>query len=323
MTKRLAFVSIGLIIVGACLWWCINGKQVRPTRATPAESVGQLVAKPPSKGERLAAMLDTYNNQDIVFYGKVIDRDGNPLTGVSVKAEVLYHSSTAEGVANVVAASDSRGYFVINGIKGEGVSIYLNLPGYENENYRNIFWYTELLEASKRHQPDAEHPVTFVMVKLAGSAEVAHFRRKGFRVPNDGTPVRINLADGKIVHVGGDLEISLLHPESPAGGRLSHFTWKLELSSPGGGLRESNEGLMYLAPQDGYQPVVLTGSEVNANFEGETKKKFYVRTASGRFARIVIDLNIDTSPEVASYVGVASWLNAVAGDRNLESDGSR
>jgi hypothetical protein len=355
-TRHWILAVIAALLLGLFLWWSrdrhqaasgeakptvatnhsssdVAGKEAVPVKpaVTPANTA--LPSQPPSRGEKMRTILQEYNHKDIEFYGKVIDQHGAPLPGVQVNGQVIYNSGFSSGVLKRLTYTDANGYFEIKDIQGRTLDFNLIKEGYQFMPEGDAFDYTELVSEEKRHHPDPKNPVVLRMWKLQGAEPMVHFERRGFKLTPDGTPLRIELATGKAVETGGDLIIVLKHPVAETGRRLEQYPWSAELLAPGGGLVGSTARLMYLAPESGYvEKITLgeTGREPKIYDRpeffvggGGAYQQYYVKTGDGRYARVVIDIGTDTSPERGSHVGVKWWLNPKPGSRNLEFDSAK
>ena len=64
-----------------------TARTVPNTANTPLSSV---VVQPVNKAEFISSMLTAASKAPIEFYGKVIDQDGNPITGAKVSGEAMH-----------------------------------------------------------------------------------------------------------------------------------------------------------------------------------------------------------------------------------------
>lgn len=264
-------------------------------------------------------LLGAVNHKAIEFYGKVVDQRGTLLSGVSVYASVIYNSGLSAGVDKKQTETDAAGLFSISGMKGRTLGIGLEKDGYEYGGEHGPFQFTEMVIEAERYHPDPKNPVVFVMWKLQGAEPMIYFERRAFKLPPDGTPVRIDLATGKKVPTGGDMIVTLQQPIAQPGQRLTHYPWTAKIAADG--LQESALKLMYLAPENGYVPALTYGEKGDERVqERHVEKSFYLKTRDGRYARGRMDFTSDTNPDRGSYVGLTWWLNPKPGSRNLEFD---
>lgn len=295
--------------------------ETSPTPSAPSQSaIGPATsAQPVSKRQQMQNLLGAVNHKAIEFYGKVVDQQGAPLGGVSVYASVIYNSGLSAGVDKKQTETDAAGLFSISGMKGRTLGIGLEKDGYEYGGEHGPFQFTEMVMEAERYHPDPKNPVVFVMWKLQGAEPMIYFKRKGFDLLADGTPVRIDLATGKKVPTGGDMIVTLQQPIAQPGQRLTHYPWTAKIAADG--LQESAAKLMYLAPENGYVSALTYGEKGDERVqERHVEKSFYLKTRDGRYARVRIDLTSDTNPDYPSTMVLTWWLNPKPGSRNLEFD---
>ncbi|OIQ89095.1 hypothetical protein GALL_290000 [mine drainage metagenome] len=290
---------------------------------TPAINAGNpAVSQLASKREQMVNLLGAVNHKPIEFYGKVVDQFGGPVPAVDVYASVIYNSGLSAGVDKKQTKTDSAGLFAIDGMEGRTLGIGLEKEGYEYGGDHGPFQFTEMVAESERYHPDPKEPVVFVMFRLQGAEPMIYGDGRVFRLQTDGTPVRIDLVTGKKVATGGDLIVTLKQPMAQPGQQLLHYPWTTEITASG--LAESTAKLMYLAPENGYVPVLVYGENGDERVqENRVQKRFYVRTADGRYARVQLSITSSTNPEFPSTVGLAWWLNPKPGSRNLEFDSAK
>ncbi len=342
-TERWGLIAVVVILLGMLLWSfraktaSSNPDAAKQPVTTVQSSAGQerndsppvqpgavsakapLPHQPQSMGEQMQFVLQKYNHKDIEFYGRVIDHYGTRLPDVQVIGQVIFNSGVSSGVLKPKAYTDANGYFEIKGVQGRTLDFNLIKEGYQFMPEGDAFDYTELVPEAKRHHPDPKNPVTLRMWKLQGAEPMIYFDRKSFKLPPDGSPVRIDLATGKKVSSGGDVIVVIEQPIAPPGERLAHYAWTAKITASG--LLETTDKLMYLAPESGYAPVLNYGEKGDERVqEKQVAKSFYLKTSEGRYARMKMDLTSDTNPERGSFFGLTWWLNPKPGSRNLEFD---
>ncbi|HTB79776.1 MAG TPA: hypothetical protein VK717_02695 [Opitutaceae bacterium] len=278
-------------------------------------------SQPMSKGEKIALILNQLNTKNIEFYGKVIDQDRHPLADVSVYATAIYHSAVSEGENKTETKTDAQGLFSFHDMKGRTLGIGLDKAGYEYGGDKGPFQYTDLVSKEEHFHPDANSPVIFVMYKLRGAEPMIH-GEKYFKLPHDGTPIRIDLLTGKQVENGGDILIAMKHDVWPNGiiPVQRKFNWSANIAPINGGVVESTQRLMYLAPEDGYIPALTFN--YNSDTPGWTSgvdESFYLKTRNNIYSRVSIQLRAVAKVPSRTGISVEWWLNP-SGSRNLEYD---
>ena len=178
----------------------------------------------------------------IVFYGKVVDGNGNPIEGATVKFLVSDTSET--GTTEYPKLSGNDGQFFLDRIKGGSISVYVSKRGYYSKIGGSHFEYN----TGSNHIPDPNNPVIF---QLRRKGEAAELIKGHSRVPlsRDGTPSKVNLITGKPSSEG---HFTVQVWSSMANASNAPFDWKVILNVPDGGLLEFNDEFPFLAPENGY-----------------------------------------------------------------------
>ena len=291
-----------------------------PAPATPVAPPPVATTTPPvSKREQMTNLLSSVNHKAIEFYGKVVDQQGTPLSNVGVYASVIYNTGLKAGVDKKQTETDAAGLFSISGMKGRTLGIGLDKTGYEYGGEHGPFQFTEMVMEAERYHPEPKKPIVFVMYKLQGAEPMIYGDGRGFDLPPDGTPVRIDLATGKKVAAGGDVIVILKQPMAQPGQWLKHYPWTAQITAAG--LFESTEKLMYLAPENDYVSTLTYGQKGDERIqENRVQTRFFVRTVDGRYARVQMSITSVSNPDRGSHVGLTWWLNSKPGSRNLEFD---
>lgn len=337
--RRLVFLVVALMVLVSIAWRWQNIPlhdappipRAVPSAATPiakphgvasaaAVQMPNTSAATPTKEEQMRAVLDAYNHKDIEFYGKVVDQYDSPLPGVKVTASVIFNSGEKSGVQEALTTTDADGVFSFTRMKGRTFDYHLEKVGYQTMPDGDAFDYTELVPEEKRHHPDPRNPVVLKMWKLESAEPLVHFERKYFPLPADGTPVQIDLSTGKQVATGGDLILAVSHIVLPRRALPEpQFDWRARAEITGGGLIESKQRLMYLAPENGYVPTLAIDMPVSkTDWANTITRSFYARTRGNLFGRIEVYLNANQRGYDPSYVMLQWWLNPKPGSRNLQ-----
>jgi hypothetical protein len=157
------------------------------------------------------------------------------------------------------------------------------------------------------------------MWKLQGPEPLITFNRRTFDVPSDGKPIRIDLNTGKRVDQGGDLIISLKHQVWPRGTVERHHDWKVTIGAVDGGVVETKQRVMNLAPEDGYLPELLYQETADQQpWIGGVNVNLYVKSRGKLFSKVQMEVH-PTPSDPPSYVALRWWVNP-SGSRNLEYD---
>jgi hypothetical protein len=118
---------------------------------------------------------DSFSNGSVTFYGKVVTSDGEPLSEVSLTAEIReYIDSIAEKLIKrksttlrqIPLITDAEGRFSIVGEDGTNLHIFdIEKDGYEVVDKK--FWGGSFNpHVAHRHKPDRENPEIFTMKRV-------------------------------------------------------------------------------------------------------------------------------------------------------------
>jgi hypothetical protein len=247
----------------------------------------------------------------IDFYGKVVDENTNPVEGASITFG-WSELPTEEGKRRATTQSDSAGLFSLQGKRGPALDVWIGKEGYYVP-HRGQWGFSYF----NGFASDPWNPVIFFLQKKGkGEPMVEQEFPPGigqiWQLHHDGTPVELDLFKGGQVPVGtGQLNLALWRDVSNANANV--FSWKLQLSVPGGGLVETSEEYAFQAPQSGYQSsIAIDMAATNANWQAELRSKYYIKLANGNYGRI--DLYF------LAFNGVFTVHSAVnpSGSQNLE-----
>jgi hypothetical protein len=249
----------------------------------------------------------------IKFYGKVVDQDGQPISGVRIR----YGWNDISGSNERFDQSDAQGMFSIENIQGKLLSVRLERQGYHavNNGFRS-FEYAAFFEPDY-HEPDPKNPVVFQMLKKGPSEPMIHCGPTLLGARNDGTSTSFDLITGRRAAAdSGDIAVRITKGPKTS----NRFDWTATVEGKGGtGLIESNDEFMVTAPADGYQPRWTFGQKAtDREYQAQVQTKFYVKTGDGKYARI--EMRIIPEYNKTAAVDLTVYLNPTPGSRNLEFD---
>lgn len=319
--KRAAFILFIALAIAAG-WWLSRPSQVSaPVAEAKVIPPNSSVSQPQTKSAALPKIVQPYartpmlNLADprwkdyeikrkmdpswewkvpIEFFGKVLDDQNQPVAN----AEIKYSwSGTAEkyggdGVEHRTLKSDSRGEFVISGIEGKGMTVYVSKDGYYRRSESNGwfeyagFWEPTFIE------PDRNKPVIFHLVKRP-LAEPTYRIGERILMPPPSWVSHIDLlAKPAETSSGGDMTVRIVRPPNP--GYQNLHDWELKIEGNGGAeFVESEEEFMLHAPDEGYRSAITKNYKQVRGGSIETIK-FYVRNKARKLYAAV-------SLEVTAY----------------------
>lgn len=271
------------------------------------------------------AIMDS-KNVEIRFFGKVVDQDDAPLAGVTIKAGVrewtlknLFEPVGARHYQTQVTGPD--GLFTFNSLRGDVLDIeQMHKDGYvATTRQKRGFSYGPM-----RHHfvPNPLDPVVYRMWKTNGAVRMYRVSFSGV-LPQDGTIVPFDLVRSKRATQAGfdtDVRVALQHFAPPEQRGFSpRFPWRFTIEVPDGGLIESRDEFMYLAPESGYQSRwVAEFAKDDPGWNVRREVEFYLRNRAGQqHGWLKVKLKVD--PGGNGYFSIDGFLNPTG--RVLESAG--
>jgi len=228
----------------------------------------------------------------VLFYGKVVDHQGEPVSGVKVGYLVMKASQLArmshDPYAEVI--TDENGRFKVE--KRNGMS--LSIESVQKEGYRfatagKVFTYG-FGSNSNPHRPDSQRPVEFLLVP-------SEFKFTDILRP-ESVGVRFDWNSGPVeVPIGKTGEVLILRPTRDLKpGEREGFAWKVEIEIRDGELlMKDKDDFFPLAPLGGYQKRIVIGYERDAPNWGSAwmNRQFVFRTRTGDFGKFDLSLYAD------------------------------
>jgi hypothetical protein len=260
------------------------------------------------KGAAMMELMALQDNQSQDFYGKVIDQYGQPVAGADVSVEVNLTIGRGGTQKN---QTDAAGLFQFTGLRGQSLNITPGKKGFLISG-RGLG-----LKGLNGSDTGPNNRAVYTMWKLRGAEPMIATAfpvgmGKITQLHHDGTPVELDLLKGTQVPAGsGQLKLEFWRDISNKNART--FDWKLQLSTPQGGLAETREEFAFQAPESGYQPsIVIDMPATNQNWQGEVRSKYYIRLPDGKYGRIDFYL--------LPFNGVFTVQSAInpTGSQNLE-----
>jgi hypothetical protein len=283
-------------------------------------------SKPVSPDSVGAAAFAAAHLTPILFYGKVVDQNGNPIPD----AEVEYSGNNIPwgGAARQQMKTDAKGEFRIISV---GISLSVNVS---KENYRSLlrrsdippeeaagipsssdsFNYAKFFGPTV-HKPDESHPVIFTLHKSGQLEPLIIQPGKDLIMAKDGSPIRVELNPGNPKTV---IELQCW-TDDKVPNEERHYDWRFKMTVLNGGLEERLDEIAFIAPPSGYEERTFNYSmkkELPGNqWKDEVAKSFFVRFEDDTYA--ILDVNMISGGGHFAVVG--SRLNPKPGSRNLET----
>ena len=262
------------------------------------------------------------NNVPIDFYGKVVDQNGAPVAGVEVKAAIRLMKEPLPGMIGdgfdyLVARTASDGTFSFLNRTGE----FFGIDKIQKEGYlvsatvhEKTYYYAS---DEKKYRPNPSVPEVFKIWKQMGAEELIE-RNLKYKLTTEGRSYGLDLLNGAQAKADAitDIRVSMTAPSviKPH----VKYDWNFVLEAVEGGLIETSDDYMYLAPLDGYvSRIQVSFNASDANWSDNFRKRFYVMSRNGSvYARIEILVGVALNGRGYLHIESASNPNS---SRNLES----
>ncbi len=271
------------------------------------------------KGQRTVEVLSTQNDIPIVFYGKLEDQFGNPVTSAQIAASVRIYNGVQSTIERFFVISDATGFFQINHGKGESLGLTPNKDGYVLASTDTFFKYSHL--ENYPYIPDQKRPAVIKMWKLQGAEPLVEIDQH-YKLPFSNAPLNFDLLAGKIVPFGGDLKIAVKRSPGVVSGRTRQ-DWGVQIESVNGGLMDSigQDRITYAAPADGYESKMTFTFSTNApnKWSGQFNQGFFLMSRNGQvYAKLGLSFRINETPDEFMYVNLSGVANTNS-SRNWEA----
>jgi hypothetical protein len=267
------------------------------------------------------------SNVPVRFYGKVVDQMGLPVSDVKVKFIIFsFDGSVLRNTADqkrteLDLMTDIQGRFSVENQKGYSIQVEtLEKETYQPQPYfRKGFDYDPYFQSI--HTPDPNNPVIFKIWKKQGAENIIH-HQKNIRIPYDGTPIIFDLSKGKKVNPGeiGDLRVTLRRTPLQIERGKQKYDWIATIDAIDGGVIESKDDFMNLAPENGYEPGLEIKMLANdPNWKPNVTVPIYLKSRGGKhYGRVTLEFRTGSDRDTTGFT-ITSYINP-AESRNLEYD---
>ena len=355
MKKRIFLVVTVLVIIGVAvlLWFkahratpslesakpAIAEAAISPTQSPAAAIVGQtspttqpMAPKIPPQEQRRETITawEQARENEVEFWGKIIDQHNEPVVGVKVTATITTHQIPPPGfkpqpTTIYSATTDNNGIFYIKGRPGRGFTIetmkkegYVLPPALQRRT-DNLFWYNYDQLDPKGFKANSTAPVIFHLWKIEQPEKLVS--GEGFYgIIPDGSVYTVDLLTQKHARgeTLGDFRVKINRPQNVKWGDHG-YDWTCEIEGLGGGLIETQDEFMYAAPESGYLPrydVKISASD--EHWSDEIKRQFYLKSREGKvYAQLEVEILANYRDK--AVFSVKYYANQ-SGSRNLEYD---
>jgi len=311
MTKRLLLILMltGVLSSVAPLFTCGEHEDESTPGTTLSKEAQEILSKAkrpsnmkPEEWKRVTKIYEMIvgKNDDIGFFGKVVDENKRGIPGVEVKGFVRsYDKNWINDIANSArtngqkkeqwhVTSDPKGLFEITGMRG--VSLHIDSffkEGYVAPKPTDFFRFSQKEFRNRVHKGKSTDPVIFRMWQQRDAQSRAMLTKRRFRVYglSDGSENRIDLLAGKaIISTKKAFDLSVVvSSDLPTMTEDRRYDWSASVSVFNGGIVETSEEHPFKAPQSGYKPKIsFRMMASDADWSRKIEKGFYVRSRDGQ-----------------------------------------
>ncbi len=252
------------------------------------------------------------------LYGLVIDQLGNPVSN----AKVICGATTPIFLYTVSHSdcstkTNSKGMFYVRDSAAH-LTIY-GVQGYESKQmsfrrHQQGGWFPS---GSINSGPTTKEKPYILHVWKGDPAPLIHVDEY-YRFERDSSVYSLSLTSGEKYpnEFLDDIQIQFVAEQ---GKEIKRADWKVIFRSKSGGMLESDEPFMYLAPEDGYQQkIIVEQHKDDPEFKSKVSKRYYLKSRSGKlYARL--EMEITPFYNDYSLIYMRYWVNP-NGSRNLMYD---
>ena len=269
-----------------------NAQAAKVTGGTPLSK-----SQPESKAERMAGILAAYNDERIVFYGRVEDQFTSAVAHAAVNFDVRVYNGTESTVNRGQVMTDGNGYFTISGYKGESLGLVPAKTGYALATTSTFFRYSRMDD--QHYVPDQN------------------------KLPYTSEPINFDLLAQTLVPSGGDVKLTVNRTPGDISGR-NRLDWSVRVEAVDGGVMDSagQDRVAYAAPDNGYQPGITFNFSTNAPYKwaGGFTQGFFLRSRNGQvYSKLGLSFDINDASDGFMSITFGGVANT-NGSRNWEGD---
>lgn len=276
-------------------------KELSKTEPEKAEENGEaLLAQLPEKYKRYIEFGFDSAIAPVAFYGKIVDQYGEPVEGAKV-GYMVHGRFLARGKGYGYAQTDGQGRFEIH---GEGANIELTGVKHPNINFRfpenasgarygsaiaRMTFYDVSPEMGRTvpllSDTSQEKPYVFTAWRVEKYEQVI-IGSESLYIPPDGRTYTIDFNEKQDIHrfireglSEGHLRISCeREPMKDYGDRVN---WKIILEPVAGGIQQTDDLYLNLAPESGYQrSLTIKMQKGSPDYKPELTEQRYFFTAN-------------------------------------------
>lgn len=259
-------------------------------------------------------------NVPINFYGRVIDQNSNGLPEVKIAFRIMQPRADIDfaipkNMPKLERATDADGYFSVEDISGSDLDIEsVGKDGYRLSPKTQLGY--RYGQSPVPFHPDPQNPV---IIKMWKELDTKASLIKGSHVfgIDSGKTYTLDLVQGKKYEgqTAGDLKVSITRPSEV--NSKDKYPWSYSIAAIHGGLIETDDEFMYLAPKSGYHTKFARQFDpTDSDWNLEVVKHFFIHTRDGQvYGRVQVQIYSVYNVHSAIEVNYAINPN---GSRNLQ-----
>jgi len=248
----------------------------------------------------------------IEFFGKVVDENGNPVSGANVRFQATDLSK--EGTSEYFTTSDQNGLFTLAGVKGKHLGVFVSKNDYHTlKSNRTAFEYAAGGGQYGIFTPNLNNPVLFFLRKKKESVRLIE-RELQFKLRLDGTPVGVNLTSSRTAPLD-ESEVTMVYSASDLNAKRG-YDWRFRVTVPNGGLVSAVGEFLLEAPEVGYLPFdEIHMAATEDRWQSSAGRTYFLKLKNGNYA--ITKIYVETGGD--RFVILEYYLNPT-GSRDLEHD---
>lgn len=340
--KKRHIIFLCIIGIAGVLWWFLprrmsetvmqtsvgNPPSAIPTASTVSATSPQASKAQPLEEPSLSAAPNAVRDylqkvkadpqydgkQPINFYGRVVDESNNPVMGANIHFN--WNGMSQTGNTEADTASDGNGFFSLTGEQGKYLFITVAKEGYYSSGNAKGAGFQYANPADGLFTPDAVNPVVFHLRKKSEGVDLITSRNGmsnalQIHIPRDGTPIEVDFFQQKTGD-SGQMQVVEIKPDFKNWKQATN--WSFQLNIPGGGFIEESDEFPFMAPENGYEPIVAFNfSKDQPDWTTSISKDYYIEFGTPpQFGWLHIETGISYGGAILTYA-----INP-NGSRNLE-----
>lgn len=253
----------------------------------------------------------------IDFVGRIVDQYGEPIRDAKVGFEAGGNFLSA-GSGGRYVHTDNDGYFIAEDVKGESLALAMaEKDGYDiniksNGSYPHFYAIKKFPDSLLWKDYTRENPYVIRAYRVEKYAKVKSENNRGLDFIPNGSVYTIDFSGEERVKWEGirDGDIRIIFTRNDK-------EWQVKVESVDGGLQETSDTYMNMAPESGYQKSLIYSGKALENFNisrsiSVKKNLYFVSHHGKRYGALRIEI-LPYSNEKKSGISVSYAINLYGG----------